>query len=164
MSAHNRGIDHHVFVVVIACQQLENALENAAFRPSTEALVYDLPVEAFRKCGTKYIQSERDRSAIYLDCLPLFTAGRVHLIDNARIVSQFASLERRTSSVGKDKIDHGPNGHDDACNSAAGALVLAASKKAPFVVTKEILARASIPDRQFGNSYGRASSQMKCFF
>src|ERR1039457_7438989 len=49
MSAHDRGIDHHVFVVVIACQQLENALENAALRPSTEALVYDLPVAEPRR-------------------------------------------------------------------------------------------------------------------
>jgi hypothetical protein len=29
---------------VVACQQLENSLENAALGPSTEALVHDLPV------------------------------------------------------------------------------------------------------------------------
>src|ERR1035437_8370410 len=44
MSAHDGGIDHHVFVVVVACQQLENSLENAALGTSTEALVHDLPV------------------------------------------------------------------------------------------------------------------------
>ena len=44
MSAHDGGVDHHVFVVVIARQQLENALENAALRPPAEALVHDLPV------------------------------------------------------------------------------------------------------------------------
>src|SRR5450756_3208957 len=49
MSAHDGGIDHHVFVVVIACQQLEKALENAALRPSTEALVHDLPVAETRR-------------------------------------------------------------------------------------------------------------------
>jgi hypothetical protein len=80
-------------------------------------------IEAFQKCGMSYLQSERDRSAIYLDALPLFTSGRVSLIDNQRCVSQFAALERRTSSVGKDKVDHGPGGADDLCNSAAGALV-----------------------------------------
>jgi hypothetical protein len=32
-------------------------------------------------------------------------------------------LERRTSPIGKDRVDHGPGGHDDLCNSAAGALV-----------------------------------------
>ena len=48
MSAHDGGVDHHVFVVVIACQQLENALENAARRPSAETLVHDLPVAETR--------------------------------------------------------------------------------------------------------------------
>jgi hypothetical protein len=85
-------------------------------------------VEAFQKVGIKYIQSERDRSAIYLDCLPLFTSGRARLIDSARLVAQFAALERRTFSNGRDKVDHGreTSARDDACNSAAGALVLAA--------------------------------------
>ena len=44
MSAHDSGVDHHVFVVVIARQQLENALENLALGPSAEALVDDLPI------------------------------------------------------------------------------------------------------------------------
>jgi hypothetical protein len=84
-------------------------------------------VDAFAKCGIRYRHSERDRSSIYLDALPLFTAGKVRLLDNKRLVSQFASLERRTSSIGKDRVDHGPGGRDDLCNSAAGALVLAAA-------------------------------------
>jgi len=41
--ADNGGIDHHVFVVVIARQQLENALENPALGPPVEALVDDFP-------------------------------------------------------------------------------------------------------------------------
>jgi hypothetical protein len=82
-------------------------------------------VEAFSKCGIRYEHSERDRSAIYLDALPLFTAGRAKLLDNKRLVTQFASLERRTSPTGRDRVDHGPAGHDDLANSAAGALVLA---------------------------------------
>jgi hypothetical protein len=82
-------------------------------------------VEAFSRVGIKYIQSERDRSAIYLDCLPLFTSGRVRLIDNQRLISQFAALERRTFATGRDRVDHGSSGKDDACNAAAGAMVLA---------------------------------------
>jgi hypothetical protein len=84
-------------------------------------------VDAFAKVGIRYVHSERDRSSIYLDALPLFMAGKVRLLDNKRLVSQFSSLERRTSSVGKDKVDHGPGGHDDLCNAAAGAMVLAAA-------------------------------------
>ena len=44
MSPYDGRVDHHVFVVVIAGQQLENTLENAALRPAAEALVHDLPV------------------------------------------------------------------------------------------------------------------------
>jgi len=40
--ADNGGIDHHVFVVVIARQLLENALENPALGPPVEALADDL--------------------------------------------------------------------------------------------------------------------------
>ena len=50
MSAHDRGVDHHVLVVVVTRQQLENALENPALGPSVEALVDDLPIpEALRQ-------------------------------------------------------------------------------------------------------------------
>src|SRR4029079_11497613 len=50
VSANNGGVDHHVFVVVIAGQLLENALENPALRPPIKALVDDFPIaEAPRK-------------------------------------------------------------------------------------------------------------------
>jgi hypothetical protein len=83
-------------------------------------------IEAFAKVGITYRHSDADRSAIYLDCLPLFTSGRARLIDSPRLISQFAGLERRTFSTGRDRVDHGRAGGDDACNAAAGALVLAA--------------------------------------
>jgi hypothetical protein len=85
-------------------------------------------VAAFARNDIKLEHSKRDRSEIYCDCLPLFTSGRARLLDNSRLVSQFAQLERRTFSNGKDRIDHGRHGHDDCCNSAAGAMVLAAEK------------------------------------
>ena len=83
-------------------------------------------VEAFAKAGVRYVQSDRDRSACYLNCLPLFASGRVRLVDNARLAGQFAALERRTFSTGRDRVDHGRDGHDDAANAAALALTLAA--------------------------------------
>jgi hypothetical protein len=80
-------------------------------------------VDAFARHGINYKHSERDRSAIYLDVMAAFTSGRVRLLDSRRMVAQFGNLERRTSPIGKDRVDHGPGGHDDLCNSAAGALV-----------------------------------------
>ena len=78
-------------------------------------------VEAFAKAGVRYVQSERDRSAVYMDTLPLFTSGRARLLDFAKLISQFAALERRSFSTGRERIDPGP-GHDDCANSAAIAL------------------------------------------
>src|SRR5215471_6947069 len=49
VSAHDGRVDHHVLVIGIAGQQLENPLENAALCPSAEALVYDLPVAKTRR-------------------------------------------------------------------------------------------------------------------
>jgi hypothetical protein len=94
-------------------------------------------VEAFGKVGIKYTHAERDRSAIYLDALPLFTSGRVRLLDSPRLVSQFAALERRTSPAGRDRVDHGPGGHDDLCNAAALALV--SKQRARMVINDEAL-------------------------
>jgi hypothetical protein len=78
-------------------------------------------VDAFAKVNITYQHSERNRSQAYLDTLPLFTAGRVRLLDNPRLVAQFAALERRTTSL-RDIVDHGPGGRDDCCNAAALAL------------------------------------------
>src|SRR5258706_16359848 len=44
MSTHDGGVDHHVLVVVIAGQQLENTVENPALRPSAETLMDRFPV------------------------------------------------------------------------------------------------------------------------
>jgi hypothetical protein len=85
-------------------------------------------VQSFAAKGIAYTYSHRDRSAVYADVLPIFTSGRARLLDNKKLVAQFASLERRTTST-RDKIDHAPGAHDDVANAAAGALVLAADKR-----------------------------------
>jgi hypothetical protein len=79
---------------------------------------------AFAVHRIKYDHSEHDRSETYLNMAPIFTAGRVRLLDNARLVSQLTNLERRTGPSGRDKVDHGPglNAHDDAANAVALAL------------------------------------------
>jgi hypothetical protein len=99
---------------------------------------------AFRKCGVRYDPSERDRSSIYLDALPLFTTGRARLLDNKRLVAQFAALERKTSPIGRDRVDHGLHGADDCCNAAAGAMVLAVSRQ-PMIISEAVLAKARLP-------------------
>jgi hypothetical protein len=87
-----------------------------------------------------------DRSSIYLNALPLFTSGRARLLDNPRLIAQFAALERRTFSTGRDRVDKGRTGHDDAANSAAGALVLAA-RAALQISEPAIVSPCIIPGR-----------------
>jgi hypothetical protein len=104
-------------------------------------------VATFAKSNIRLDPTEHDRSSIYLEAMPLFTSGRVRLLDNRRLVTQFTSLERRSFPTGKQVIDHGPGGHDDLCNAAAGALVLAASKKGPLKISAEVLRRAGQRER-----------------
>jgi len=85
-------------------------------------------IDAFASCGIKYRQSDRDRSTIYTDILPMLMSGRVRLLDDRTMVRQFASLERKSSAGGRDKIDHARGSHDDLANAAAGALTLASGK------------------------------------
>jgi hypothetical protein len=50
MGPDNGGIEHHVLVVAIFCQCLEDTFKNAALTPSSQALVSILPItEALRK-------------------------------------------------------------------------------------------------------------------
>jgi hypothetical protein len=106
-------------------------------------------VSAFAAQGIVYKHSERDRSAIYADALTLFTSGRARILDNQRLVTEFASLERRTSPSGRDRIDHGTGGHDDLANACAGALTLAAQPKKPPTL---LFASVSNPGNPFGGS------------
>jgi hypothetical protein len=85
--------------------------------------------EAFKKAGIEYRPSDLNKSEIYRDFLPRLNSGEVDLLDNARMISQFLSLERRTARGGRDSIDHPPGGKDDLANAAAGALVFLASAR-----------------------------------
>ena len=84
------------------------------------------PREQFSKRGVTYKVSELTRSEIYLEFLPLLTSGVAELLDNPKLKAQLVSLERKTSRIGKDVVDHPPGGHDDQANSCAGTCVLAA--------------------------------------
>ena len=81
------------------------------------------PREQFRKYGVRYEPSERAKSDLYRDLLPLLNSRRCELLDHPRLLNQLVSLERRTSRAGRDSIDHPPGAHDDLANCVAGALL-----------------------------------------
>jgi hypothetical protein len=65
------------------------------------------------------------------------------LLDNKRLVSQYAQLERRVMPAGRDVVDH-PNRsghHDDLSNVTAGVLWRLQAGVAPMVVSRELLQR-----------------------
>ncbi|QDM27512.1 hypothetical protein FNL56_16325 [Tardiphaga sp. vice304] len=83
--------------------------------------------EAFRKQSINYQHSERVKSAIYLDMLPLLNSRGVDLLDDDRLTRQLTSLERRVGrGTGRDIVDHPKGMHDDVANAVAGAVTLAA--------------------------------------
>jgi hypothetical protein len=90
------------------------------------------PTEQFAKRNVTYGSSERVKSDIYRDMLPLLNSRKCQLLDNRRLISQLHGLERRTARGGKDSIDHGPGQHDDIANAVAGAIVLASHRVAPL--------------------------------
>jgi hypothetical protein len=85
----------------------------------------DWPREQFRAHGIEYVSSERTKTDIYREVLPVLNAGRCELLDLPRLRAQLLALERRVARGGRDSIDHPPGGHDDVANAAAGALVQA---------------------------------------
>lgn len=85
--------------------------------------------EPFRKHGISYEVSEKAKSDLYRDMLPVLNSGRAVLLDDPRVVTQIVGLERRTARGGRDSIDHAPGGHDDVANAVAGVLASAAKPK-----------------------------------
>lgn len=101
------------------------------------------PSAAFRERGVLYEVSAMAKSDIYQAWLPLLSSGSCDLLDDPRLISQAAALERRTSRGGRDTIDHPPKGHDDVVNAAAGALVMAAGDRFPSLWTAANIPRVS---------------------
>ena len=116
------------------------------------------PAERFSVHGIRYAPAEANRSELYLAFLPLVNSGRVDLLDNARMVSQFVGLERRTSRGGRDTVDHAPGSHDDIANAVAGAAWLASTGASMPVFTAEAAQGfASAMAQRFPNGPGFAA-------
>lgn len=79
----------------------------------------------FEDRGISYHLCEWNRSQLYGQIEPALNSGQVELLDHPKMLEQFLGLVRRG-----EKVDHEPNSHDDFCNAAAGALVLASQVNA----------------------------------
>jgi len=105
-------------------------------------------VSAFREFDTLYEHSELTKSEIYLECEPAFAQGAVELLDHRTLRLELQQLERRTTSGGRDRVDHPPRGHDDFANAAAGAIWRARTGRVPLVLNEDTAWVASAEDRE----------------
>jgi hypothetical protein len=80
------------------------------------------PRERFREHGITYEPSEKSKSDLYRDLLPIINSRKLDLLDDARLLTQLVGLEKRTARGGKDSIDHAPGAHDDLANAVAGVV------------------------------------------
>jgi len=74
----------------------------------------------FEANGIRYHKSDKTKSQLYIELLPILCSGEIELLDDETLVNQLSSLERRTRSGGKDSIDHPAGQHDDLANAVAG--------------------------------------------
>jgi hypothetical protein len=81
------------------------------------------PAEKFKEFGIRYEAAAKPKSDLYKDALAILNSVKIDLLDHAKLVAQFCSLERRTARGGRDSIDHPPGPwHDDVCNAVAGLV------------------------------------------
>ena len=99
------------------------------------------PAEAFAKQGIIYIISDRHKSEIYLNTLPLFASGKIRLLDSPRLSHQFTQLERR-NTTGRDMVRAPSGAADDLCNTCAGAAVNAVADGPALLRSASVFANA----------------------
>lgn len=91
-----------------------------------DAYAGEWPRDPLKKGGINYVLSEKSRSELYLDFLPVVNSVQCELLDldhHRKAMNQFTNLERRVGRTGRDSVDHPPGGHDDVANGIAGVMV-----------------------------------------
>lgn len=77
------------------------------------------PAEEFSRNKVSLKYTDRNRSQLYSELLPVLNTGQIELPPDEVMLGQLANLERKTGRAA-DIIDHPAGGHDDRCNAVAG--------------------------------------------
>ena len=85
-------------------------------------------VSAFKDCGIRYERADKNKSALYLEALPLFMRGAIRIPDLPVLTRELRLLERQTHRSGRDTVDHGRHGMDDFVNALCGCAAYATGK------------------------------------
>lgn len=78
--------------------------------------------QAFQREGIRYVDAGHTKSEAYLEAEPLFTQGRLALLDHAQLQRELNLLERRPRPQGRVLVDHPTGGHDDFANVTCLAI------------------------------------------
>lgn len=114
----------------VAGQMSEELRRYHLFSVTGDAYAGEYTAGAFKSHGISYQPAEQNKNELYLELIGPICSKEVELPDSDRLISQLASLERRTRSGGKDIVDHPPGGKDDIANCAAGlAACIGARRK-----------------------------------
>jgi hypothetical protein len=128
-----------------AAEQVAALLKSYRLRETTgDCYAAGFAINAFAAHGVKLRHANRDRSGFYLETLPLFTSGRIRLLDSKRLVTQLASFERRTMPGGKDRVDHPIGGSDELANACAGTVTLAISRPQPVMAGPIVITSGNV--------------------
>lgn len=105
--------------------------------------------ERFAANGVTYVKTDRNKSQIYGEMLPILNSEKCRLLDAPKLEKQLTSLERKTTrGTGRDVIDHPQikGYHDDVANAVAGAIVLAfGERKRRIEFSPEVIAQIAPP-------------------
>lgn len=90
----------------------------------------DWVAQAFQRHGIRYDSDHHpplDKSAAYLETEPLFTQGRIEILDDPRQRRELVCLERKPRPGNKASVDHPTTvgSHDDYANALALAAAVA---------------------------------------
>jgi hypothetical protein len=85
-------------------------------------------VSAYKDAGLRYIVSDKAKSQLYLEALPLFTRQAISIPNHPQLLRELRLLERRTHRSGRDTVDHGPRGADDFANAVCGCATFAVQR------------------------------------
>lgn len=105
------------------------------------------PRAALIKKGIAYQVSDKPKTRIYVEFLPLLNSKTALLLDKNPLQAQLVGLERRTARGGRDSIDHLPGAKDDVANAVAGALVLV-SEQGRYIAAPDLPKQYLTPDGQ----------------
>jgi hypothetical protein len=100
---------------------------------------------AWREQGLRYERSEKSKSEIYLEVLPVFTRGLASLPNHSQLLKELRLLERRTHVSGRDTVSHGRTGSDDFANATCGALAMVSGDGAAALWQRSSLPLVAAP-------------------